>query len=95
MRARRRAEGFLYDEEKKEPKKSQPEQEWKELEMRDSEKPQDYIARAAALRRLRLASIGTSRDVTGGNNDKLFVVFPSISTCEISNSPGGRDVELA
>ncbi|CAB1110626.1 unnamed protein product [Ectocarpus sp. CCAP 1310/34] len=54
--------------EKKQSEKSRLEQDWKELEKKASESPQDYIARAEALR-LRLASVGMIKDETDANKE--------------------------
>ncbi|CAB1116207.1 unnamed protein product [Ectocarpus sp. CCAP 1310/34] len=62
--------------EKKESEKTRLEQEWLALEMRESENPQDYIARSEALR-LRLASVGTIKDTTHAYKDVVRGLPPS------------------
>ncbi|CAB1103459.1 unnamed protein product [Ectocarpus sp. CCAP 1310/34] len=67
--------------EKKESEKTRLEQEWLALEMRESENPQDYIARSEALR-LRLASVGTIKDTTHAYKDVVRGLPPSYAVQE-------------
>ncbi|CAB1098415.1 unnamed protein product [Ectocarpus sp. CCAP 1310/34] len=64
--------------EKKESEKTRLEQKWLALEMRESENPQDYMARSEALQ-LRLASVGTIKDTTHAYKDVVRALPPSFA----------------